>query len=75
LGTNNISRTRRREALTQVMAARAQVRWFGTNANQAVRALHGDGEAPDWLDRAVALTSRAVEQLDIAAAELCRRLR
>jgi hypothetical protein len=64
-----------RGALTEVMAARAQVRRFGTNVNQAVRALHGNGEAPEWLGRAVALTSRAVEQLDGAAAELCRRLR
>jgi hypothetical protein len=64
-----------REALTEVMAARAQVRRFGTNVNQAMRALHGNGEPPEWLDRAVALTSRAVEQLDGATAELCRRLR
>jgi hypothetical protein len=64
-----------REALTEVMAARAQVRRFGTNVNQAVRALHGSGEAPEWLDRAVALASRAVDRLDVAAAELCRRVR
>ena len=64
-----------REALTEVMAARAQVRRFGNNVNQAVRGLNAVGEAPEWLDRAVALTARAVEQLDAAAAELARRLR
>ena len=64
-----------REALTEVMAARAQVRRFGNNVNQAVRGLNAVGEVPEWLDRAVALTARAVEQLDAAAAELARRLR
>ena len=63
-----------REALLEVMAARTQVRRLGTNVNQAVRALHGTGEAPEWLDRAVALTARAVERLDGAAADLSRRL-
>jgi hypothetical protein len=64
-----------REALLEVIAARTQVRRFGSNVNQAVRALHGTGEAPDWLDRAVAVTARAVERLDGAAADLSRRLR
>ena len=40
-----------REALLEVMAARTQVRRFGSNVNQAVRALNSTGEAPDWLDR------------------------
>jgi hypothetical protein len=64
-----------REALAAVMAARAQVRRFGSNVNQAVRALNATGEPPEWLDRAVAITNRAVEQLDDAAAQLARRLR
>ena len=64
-----------REALAEVIAARAQVRRFGTNVNQAVRALNATGEAPDWLDHAVAVANRAVEQLDEAAAQLARRLR
>src|SRR4051812_5969260 len=63
-----------REALAEVMAARAQVRRFGTNVNQAVRALNATGEAPDWLDRAVGIANRAVERLDEAAAQLARRL-
>jgi len=64
-----------REALAEVIDARAQVRRFAGNVNQAVRALNATGEAPDWLDRAVAMTTRAVEQLDAAATTLTRRLR
>ena len=64
-----------REALAEVMAARAQVRRFGSNVNQAVRALNATGEAPEWLDRSVALTGNAVAELDRAAGLLVRRLR
>lgn len=64
-----------REALTEVMAARAQVRRFGANVNQAVRALNATGESPQWLARAVALAARAVADLDEAAGHLARRLR
>ncbi|MBI4942122.1 MAG: hypothetical protein HY830_15360 [Actinobacteria bacterium] len=64
-----------REALTEVMAARAQVRRFGTNVNQAVRALRTTGQAPDALVRAVALAAKAVAELDEAATTLARRLR
>jgi hypothetical protein len=64
-----------RQALAEVMAARAQVRRFGSNVNQAVRALNATGEPPEWLDRAVARAERAVGELDQAAAELSRRLR
>lgn len=64
-----------REALSEVMTSRTQVRRSGTNVNQAVRALHTTGEAPDGLVRAIAVASRAVEELDRAAAELVRRLR
>ena len=64
-----------RQALAEVMAARAQVRRFGSNVNQAVRALNATGESPDWLDRAVQLTEHAVTELDQAATELHRRLR
>ena len=57
-----------REALVELMAARAQVRKFGTNVNQAVRELNGLGAPPDWLAQAVELTSRAVTRLETAAA-------
>jgi hypothetical protein len=63
-----------RQALAEVMDARAQVRRFGSNVNQAVRELNANGEAPEWLDRAVAVTERAVARLDEAAADLARRL-
>jgi hypothetical protein len=50
------------------MAARGQVRRFGSNVNQAARALNALGETPEWLDRAVAVTELAVIRLDEAAA-------
>ena len=62
-----------REALTELMAARAQVRRFGGNVNQAVAALNSTGETPQWLAQAVELTSRAVRQVDAAAEQLMRR--
>ena len=63
-----------RRALAEVMAARTQVRRFGTNVNQAVRVLNATGDPPDWLDVAVARTTRAVESLDAAAAGLAAQL-
>jgi hypothetical protein len=63
-----------REALTEVMEARTQVRRFGTNVNQAVRALNATGEPPEWLSRAMSFATSAVEQLDQAATRLARRL-
>jgi hypothetical protein len=53
-----------REVLLELMAARAQVRRFGVNVNQAVRELNSTGTAPEWLANAVALTNRAVTRLD-----------
>jgi len=61
-----------REALVELMAARTQVRRFAVNVNQAVKALNATGEAPEWLATAVAITDRAVERLDGAAADLVR---
>jgi hypothetical protein len=52
------------------MAARAQVRRFGGNVNQAVAALNSTGETPQWLAQAVELTSRAVRQVDAAASSV-----
>jgi hypothetical protein len=52
------------------MAARGQVRRFGGNVNQAARALNAIGEAPEWLDRAMSVTERAVARLDEAAASV-----
>jgi hypothetical protein len=64
-----------RESLAELLAARAQVRRFGNNVNQAVRVLNTTGEPPEALVRAVEVTTRAVEELDQAAVELVRRLR
>lgn len=63
-----------RHALSEVIAARTQVRRFGTNVNQAVRALNATGDPPDWLNDAVVRTTRAVESLDVAAAGLSAQL-
>ncbi len=62
-----------REALSELMAARAAVRRFGVNVNQAVAALNATGEAPDWLGQAVEATARAVARVDAAAEALMRR--
>jgi len=62
-----------RQALAELMAARAQVRRFGGNVNQAVAALHATGQEPEWLGQAVALTARAVRRVDEAAELLMRR--
>lgn len=63
-----------REVLLELIAARTQVRRFGVNVNQAVRELNSTGTAPEWLDNAVALTSRAVVRLDEATAQVGRHL-
>ena len=64
-----------REALVELMAARVQLRKFGTNVNQAVAVLHASGQPPGWLEQAVRLTSRAVGRVDEAAQLLARRAR
>ena len=61
------------QALAELMQARAQVRRFGGNVNQAVAALNTTGEAPEWLAQAVELTARAVCRVDAAAEALMRR--
>jgi len=62
-----------REVLAELVAARAQVRRFGGNVNQAVAALNATGEAPVWLASAVELAARAVRRVDEAAEALMRR--
>jgi len=62
-----------REALAELMAARAAVRRFGVNVNQAVAALNSTGEAPAWLGQAVEAAVRAVARVDAAAELLMRR--
>jgi hypothetical protein len=72
-GTAAPAPARTQQALAELIAARAQVRRFGGNVNQAVAALNSTGEAPDWLSEAVALTARAVRRVDAAAEQLMRR--
>ncbi len=72
-GTAPPSPSQTREVLAELMAARAQVRRFGGNVNQAVAALHATGEPPEWLAQAVAVTARAVRRVDAAAEQLMRR--
>ena len=60
-------------ALQELVVVRAQVRRFGTNVNQAVAALNATGEAPEWLERAVAVAARAVARVDAAAEAMLRR--
>jgi len=62
-----------RQALGELMAARAAVRRFGGNVNQAVAALHSTGEAPVWLGQAVEAATRAVARVDAAAELLMAR--
>ncbi len=59
----------------QLFAARTAVVRLGTNVNQAVAALNTNGEAPEWMGRAVAMSSRSAQGLDEVIAEVDRRLR
>jgi hypothetical protein len=67
-------RTVLREALRELMAARAAVNRYGSNVNQAVAALNATGESPAWLAHAVNACRRAVERVDAAVGELRRGL-
>jgi hypothetical protein len=59
-----------RDALLELMAARAQLRRYGNNVNQAARVLNAGGDPPEWLQAAVAIANRVVEQIDKAVAGL-----
>jgi len=63
-----------RELLLELMQARTAVNRYGVNVNQAVAALHRVGQAPVWLEQAVAGAHRAIERVDEAAALVARRL-
>jgi hypothetical protein len=69
-----------REALVrlqrELFAARTAVNRFGNNVNQAVAALHSTGQPPtEALAHAMALTTRAVRNLDGLIGEVHKRLR
>ena len=63
-----------RELLVELMQARLALRRFGVNVNQAAAVLNSGGDAPVWLERAVAGGDRAVARVDAAAAAVARRL-
>ena len=58
-----------------MFAARVALNRVGTNLNQAVAALNATGEAPEWMDRAVARCVRFLEALDEVVSRIHRRLR
>ncbi len=59
----------------QLFDAVTAVNRIGTNLNQAVARLNATGEAPAWLDRAVALCLRSVDRLDEVAVGIHHALR
>jgi hypothetical protein len=61
-----------REALTELMLLRGQLRRIGSNLNQAARILNADGEAPVWLERACQLLERNISGVDDASTTVCR---
>jgi hypothetical protein len=54
------------------MASRAQLRRYGNNVNQAVRAMNAGADPPPWLQRAVELADTAVVRIDVLVGELSR---
>jgi len=73
-GTAPPSTSPLREALVELMQSRTQLRRLAVNVNQAAVIVNTTGEPPVWLEQALALTTRAVEQVDVAAALVSRRL-
>lgn len=62
------------ELLEELIQARLALRRFGVNVNQAAAVLNSGGQAPVWLEEAVAGSNRAVARVDEAALALTRRL-
>ncbi len=63
-----------RELLAELIQARLALRRYGVNVNQAAAVLNSGGNAPVWLEQAIAGGDRAVVRVDAAAAALARRL-
>ena len=63
-----------RELLAELIQARLALRRYGVNVNQAAAVLNSGGDAPVWLEQAIAGGDRAVARVDSAAAALARRL-
>ena len=58
----------------ELFDARVALGRIGTNLNQAVAALNATGDAPDWLERVVALCERRMQRLDGVIERVDRRL-
>jgi len=63
-----------RETVAELFAARTAVGRYANNVNQAVTALHTDGQPPVWLADAIRLVNRTIQRVDAAADRLCRML-
>jgi hypothetical protein len=63
-----------REALAELLHVRLAVHQYGVNLNQIAAILNSGGQAPGWLEQAVAGGDRALERIDEAARLLARRL-
>ena len=63
-----------RQLLEELIQARLALRRYGVNVNQAVAALNSVGQAPVWLEQAVAGSDRAVARVDEVTAALTRWL-
>ncbi len=53
-----------RQLLVELIQARLALRRYGVNVNQAVAARNSGGQAPVWLEQAVAGSDRAVARVD-----------
>jgi hypothetical protein len=62
-----------REALSELISARTQIRRYAVNVNQIAAALNADVGAPPWTHHAIATTTAAVQRIDAATAGLLRR--
>ncbi len=63
-----------REALAELLHVRLAVHQYGVNLSQVAAVLNSGGQAPAWLEQAVAGGDRALERIDEAARLLARRL-
>ena len=62
------------QLLVELIQARLALRRYGVNVNQAVASLNSGGQAPVWLEQAVAGSDRAVARVDEVTAALTRWL-
>ena len=70
---NRVVKVRYDDREHAALAAAGAIRRYAVNVNQAVAALHSNGEAPVWLSRAVAGADRAVLSADAATRRVTGR--